>query len=254
MSEALDLSFTTIGTRTVFDRRRYRWPQTVGRVFYTDPGDAGRGRVIVQNSGASLHPGDRVEQRVSASTGARIDVVGQGAMLVTGTPGGRAGVEDTELRVDHQAHLAFRPEPRILTPYAHARQDTRVGLNGTGTVLLTDAVVVHPGVTAETFGSFRSSVTVTTGGRVRAFDAQHASSLPFPKSGLRAFATVYLLGAGAVDVPVGDLPGVYAAATTLPDDVGVAVRLAATDGDTLRAGIEGAVGLLSSVCGGHSLP
>ncbi|MBY6412012.1 urease accessory protein UreD [Rhodococcus sp. BP-252] len=248
---ALDLSFTTTGARTVFDRRRYRWPQTVGRMFYLDASDPGRGRVIVQNSGASLHPGDRIGQRIAATTGARIEVVGQGAMLVTGVPDGRAGAERTELRVDDGAELAFRPEPRILTAFAHARQDTHVKL-GSGIVVLTDAVVVHTEVTAETFGSFRSCVRVTTAGRILALDAQHASSLPSPRSGLRAFATVYLLGRRPDDAvmkrttaPLDKMDGrsgVYAAVTSLPNGVGRAVRLAATGGGLLRAAMAEVVG------------
>ncbi|MGA9872363.1 MAG: urease accessory protein UreD [Rhodococcus sp. (in: high G+C Gram-positive bacteria)] len=261
MSEALtlDLSFTAAGTRTVMNRRRYRWPQTVGRVFYLDVADPGHGTVLIQNAGASLHPGDYVKQRISASGGARIDVSGQGAMLVTGVPGAGPAVEETDLRAGASTGLAYRPEPRILTEFAHVEQNTSVVLKAGASVVLTDAVIVHPDVTEESFGSFRSRVTVSTTGDIRMFDAQHATTLPSPHSGLRAFATVYLLvgdenavsSNASFDWPNGleglngfdGRSGAYAAGTALPNGVGYAIRIAAAGGETLRRALETAVGL-----------
>lgn len=239
---SLDLSFATSGNRTVLDRRRYRWPQTIGRMFYLDADDPGHGRLIVQNAGASLHPGDHVRQRIAATAGARAEVTGQGAMLVTGLPGSKPAVEETELRAEASSMLIYQPEPRILTRFAHVVQNTHVELERGGSVMLTDAVVAHPDVTAESFGSFRSRVTLTVDGDMRLFDAQHASAMPNPRAGLRAFATVYLLGPAAED-PAVDLDrfdakwGVYAAGSVLPNDAGYAIRIAATGGDTVREAI-----------------
>lgn len=236
------------------DRRRYRWPMTIGRTFYTDPVDPGRGTVIVQNAGASLHPGDHVTQRIEATAGARVDVVGQGAMLVTGVSGGRPAVEETSLVADASSTLVYIPEPRILTRSAHVEQNTQVELGAGAAVLLTDAVVVHPEVTAESFGSFRSRVTLTAAGYLRMFDAQSATSIPNPRSWLRAFATVYLLlGAGMelgsafeeFDHFDGSM-GAYAAGTVLPNNSGLAIRIAATGGDTLRAALGTSVQMLTN--------
>ncbi|WP_072802431.1 urease accessory protein UreD [Rhodococcoides yunnanense] len=250
-TRALDLSFTTLGGRTVFDRRRYRWPQTVGRLFHLDTSDPGWGRVIVQNAGASLHPRDHVRQRVVVRDGGRVDVVGQGAMQVNGVPGAEPAVERTELEADASSTLVYRPEPRILRAFARVEQHTHVELRGDAAVVLTDAVVVHPDVTTESFGSFRSRVTVASGGHPGVFDVQYASSMPCPGSGLRAFATVYLLctdvvdEAGALDALVHRFDGrsgAYAASSVLPNGMGHAVRVAATGGDVLRDCVASVVG------------
>ncbi|MDV8054288.1 MULTISPECIES: urease accessory protein UreD [unclassified Rhodococcus (in: high G+C Gram-positive bacteria)] len=242
ISRSLDLSFEAVRGQTVFDRKRYRWPQSVGRMF---PGPHPRsGSVIVQNSGASIHPGDVIEQRVHVGTGAYVQILGQGAMLVTGKPGCAAATESTVLRLRGDGRLIHCPEPRILTRHAHFVQLTDVEI-GDGSAVVVDAFVLHPELTANDVGSISSTVRVrcVEGQEPLMVDAQLLDSSLWPRS-LRAFGTVYVLGSAATVPALSDVDGVHLAVTELPNGVGHAVRMAAEEGGALRTALERTVRLV----------
>lgn len=239
MSVALDLMFADVGGRTRLTRRRHRWPLLVGRVF-PDSADPKLGSVTVQNAAGTLIPGDVVAQHIAVVDGGSAWVRGQGATTVSGIPGGAVAAERTDLRVGAASRLVFDPAPRILTPYARYLQRTRVCVDPGGQAVLVDAVVLHPDLDAEVFGGYDSEVRIESSDQVLlALDAQLLESFPRTCRAPTAFATVYVLGCGAV----GDMESlsvlggdrrVYVATTELPNAAGWAVRIAAWDGGTLR--------------------
>lgn len=242
ISRSLDLSFESVGGRTVFDRKRYRWPQSVGRLF---PGPhSGSGSVIVQNSGASIHPGDVIEQRIEVGSGAWVQVLGQGAMLVTGKLGCAVATESTVLRLRGDGRLVHRPEPRILMPHAHFVQVTEIEI-GDGSAVVVDAFVLHPELSADDVGSISSIVRLrcVEGEEPLMVDAQQLNATLWPRS-LRAFGTVYVLGSTATVPSTSDVDGVHLAATELPNGVGHAVRMAAEEGGALRTALDRTVQLI----------
>lgn len=246
---ALDLVFASVGGRTALTRRRYRWPLLIGRVF-TDRTRPGVGSVTIQHCAGTVIPGDGVRQRIEVVDGGSAVVRGQGATSVSGVRGGETAVEDTRLRVDASSRLLFDPSPRILTTHARYRQRTQVCVEPGGRAVIVDAVVLHPDLTDETFGSYESSVAVIApDGTLLALDAQMLETTPRVRHALTAFGTVYVVGGGfdeaitALSPDLESLGGhtrdtrVYLAATDLPNQAGWAVRIAGSDGGTLRAAI-----------------
>ncbi len=244
---ALDIVFASVGGRTALTRRRYRWPLLIGRVF-TDRTRPGAGSVTIQNCAGTVIPGDVVRQRIEVVHGGWAVVRGQGATIVSGVRGGATAVEDTRLRVDTSSRLLFDPSPRILTAHADYRQRTQVCVEPGGRAVIIDAVVFHPDLTDETFGSYESSVTVTaTDGTLLAVDAQMLETMPRVRRAPTAFATVYVVGGGFDEAMTAISPDLesrsgltgdrraYLAVTDLPNQVGWAVRIAGSDGAALRA-------------------
>lgn len=246
---ALDLTFASVGGRTALTRRRYRWPLLIGRVF-TDPARPGVGLVTIQNCAGTVIPGDVVTQRIDAVGGASAVVRGQGATIVSGVPSGQTAVDDTRLHVDASSRLVFDPSPRILTAHARYRQRTQVCVEPGGCAVIIDAVVLHPDLTDETFGSYESGVAVTaTDGTLLALDAQMLETTPRVRRAPTAVGTVYVVGSGndqtmtvlspdieSLSVLTGERR-VYLAVSDLPNQVGWAVRIAGSHGGILRSTI-----------------
>jgi urease accessory protein len=263
---ALDLVFASVGGRTALTRRRYRWPLLIGRVF-TDRTRPGAGSVTIQNCAGTVIPGDVVRQRIEVVDGGSAAVGGQGATIVSGVRGGETAVEDTRLRVDTSSRLLFDPSPRILTAHARYRQRTQVCVEPGGRAVIIDAFVLHPDLTDETFGSYESNVTVTaTDGTPLAVDAQMLDTMPRGRRAPTAFGTVYVVGGGFDEAMTAISPDLesrsgltgdrraYLAVTDLPNQVGWAVRIAGSDGGTLRAAIAAVTELIEAgSCEGERL-
>lgn len=248
----LDLAFTLADGRSTLSRRLYAWPFSVGHAFALDA-NATACQVILQTASGGLIGRDWIRQRVTVGLGAHVEVCGQGALSVHGAHDARPGVQETTvLRVSRGAVLHYRPEIRIVFPRARLQQDTEAEVSPGGALVLEDAVVIHPSVTPNNFGEFVSRVTLRTGGAeadqpASSEEAQGFRSLPPLVETYRAFATVYLISprceqltAEVVDAIASDveaIDGVYASVTRLPGEMGIAVRMAAHNGEQLRRGL-----------------
>ncbi|MET0899938.1 MAG: urease accessory protein UreD [Mycobacterium sp.] len=256
-SAALDLIFAKVNGRTVLTRRRYRWPLLIGRVF---PAQSGVGSVTIQNAAGTLIPGDAVTQRLAVVDGGEAVVAGQGATTVAGIPGGAVAVETTSVHVDASSRLILDTAPRILTAHARYRQRTQVCVAPGGHAVVVDAVVLHPDLRDEVFGSYESSVEITAAdGRLLALDAQSLDGMPRVQRAPTAFATVYVLGAGldtamtaltpeleSLSVLRGDRTA-YLGVSDLPNEAGWAIRIAASDGGVLRTAVGAVIALVEGV-------
>jgi urease accessory protein len=262
---ALDLVFASVGGRTALTRRRYRWPLLIGRVF-TDRTRPGTGSVTIQNCAGTVIPGDVVTQQIEVVEGGSAMVRGQGATIVSGVRCGEPAVEQTRLRVDAGSRLLFDPSPRILTAHARFCQRMQVCVEPGGRAVVVDAMVLHPDLEDDTLGSYESSVAVTASdGTLLALDAQMLETMPRVRRPLTAFGTVYVVGGGfdesmtalspdleSLTVLTGDRR-VYLAVSDLPNQAGWAVRIAGSDGGTLRATVAAVTELIGErVC--DSLP
>jgi urease accessory protein len=258
---ALDITFAGVGGRTVLTRRRYRWPLLIGRVF-ADSTRPSVGTVTVQNAAGTVVPGDVVRQQIRVIDGGSAVVRGQGATVVSGIPGGDVAVEDTRVRLDASSRLLLDPSPRILTRHARFRQHTQVSVEPGGQLMLVDTVVLHPELTDEGFGSYESSVAITApDGTLATLDVQRLETMPRVRRAPKAFGTVYVVGAGldttmtamtpdleSVAVLTGDRPS-YLAVSDLPNEAGWVIRIAASDGGTLRAAVAVVTALIGAGTG-----
>ncbi len=198
------------------------------------------GSLTVQNSAGTLIPGDVIAQRVSVVDRGAAVVRGQGATMVTGVPGGDVTREHTDVTVDATSRLLFDAAPRILTAHTHYRQRTRVCVALGGRAVLVDAVVLHPDLTDDLFGSYRSDVEILdAAGTMVALDAQYLDGMPRVRRALDVFRDrvrrrcrtrhrndgADALGLESVSVLTGDRRA-YVGVSDMPNGAGSAVRIA----------------------------
>ncbi|WP_421760887.1 urease accessory protein UreD [Devosia sp.] len=244
----LDLSFARRGDRTVFDRRLFRWPFVLTRTFHLDTTPRHMLTVILQTSSSALLGEDRLRQRLALAEGSAVHLTTQGAATVHRAVPGQVAEEHVSLTVGAGAYLEYLPQPRILFPDAALSQSIEVDVAAGGAVILSDAFTVHdPTGAGRSFRRLQSAITVR-------FDADEpvvidrldiAAALQ-PKA--TAFASMLLLTRGPVPVDqaqalalsaaLAELPDLYGAASLLPGDAGIGVRLAARDLRAVRLGLD----------------
>ena len=244
----LDLSFARRGDRTVFDRRLFRWPFVLTRTFHLDAAPRHMLTVILQTSSSALLGEDRLRQRLALGQGSAVHLTTQGATAVHRAVPGQIAEEFVCLSVGAGAYLEYLPQPRILFPDAALSQSIEVDVAAGGTAILSDAFTVHdPTGAGQSFRRLRSAISVR-------FDADEpvlidrldiAAALQ-PRA--TAFASMLMLNRGSVPVDqsqalalsaaLAELPDLYGAASLLPGDAGIGVRLAARDLRAVRLGLD----------------
>lgn len=229
----------------MLSRRVHSWPYAVGRVF-REPDGGDPASVIVQSGSGGIITGDALAQRIVARADAHARVLGQGAVSVhrsrTASGAVASSGEQLRLRVEPGAWLENLAEPRVLFGGAEFTQATVIELDG-GVALSLEAVVVRGG---EGDAVYRSDVEVHRGGELVARERVRARVSDLP-AGTTAFALLVCAGlpwdaaAWAEWAASAGAPDCYAAASELPFDAGVGVRVAAADGSRLRAALDGAL-------------
>ncbi|MBB96385.1 MAG: urease accessory protein ureD [Rhodobacteraceae bacterium] len=243
----LDLSFVRRGAETRIDRRRFRWPFVLTRSFVLD-GDPGHLRsVILQSSSGAMHGDDRLSQRIMVGEAAAAHVATQGATSVHRAGPGLGSVERIELQVAPEGYLEFLPDPRILFPGAALTQRLDLSLAEGGAAIVSDSFTLHqPSGVAPAPVRYRSDITLRRpGGRPLAIDRQVLPDLPPTQ---RCHAGVYVLWPGAqagaaslaadLSRAFEGIGGLYGAASPLPHELGLGVRLVADAAPALRAGLD----------------
>ncbi|MBM7279287.1 urease accessory protein UreD [Gordonia rubripertincta] len=240
----LDLEFSRAGPTTVLSRRIHRWPFHIGRVFPGVGADSAA-ELILQNASGALLPGDRVSVGLTVRPGAAITVRGQGAVSVTGVPGGGRACEVTTLRVDEGGTALLDPGMRVTFPHARHRQRTYVGVAPTATAVIVDATAVHPECTPDTAGSIDTAIVVRRlDARDRCVIDRQFVPTPPPSTSLTSFGTVVVACPNdavddmlAVLAPCERNAEVYGAVSVLPNRLGVIVRIAGRHGGVVRTAL-----------------
>ncbi|MGJ4885298.1 urease accessory protein UreD [Bradyrhizobium sp. HKCCYLRH1065] len=246
----LDLSFVRRGGRTMIDRRLFAWPFVLTRSFHTDADRPDLLSVILQTGSGAVHGEDRLMQRFTLHAGAAVCVTTQGATSVHRAEPGARAMEQVLLRVETHASLDYRPEPRILFPDAALCQVLELDCAQDASALVTDAFTMHdPNGQGRLFRELNSTLIVRRpGDEPLLIDRMHlrAPAMAMFK-GHRAFGTAVLVlppghdRAALRQHSVGALARIddlYAAASLLPHDAGINVRLAGREMRQLRAGFD----------------
>ncbi|SMH26327.1 urease accessory protein [Mesorhizobium australicum] len=247
----LDLAFSRSGDRTVLSQRIFTYPFTMTRAYYRDAAPKGMASVVLQSVSSSLSPGDRLRQRLVAHAGAAAYITTQGATVVHGSAERRECAERLEIVAEEGSLLEYMSDLRILFPGAILSQEARIRLGLGATVVFCEGIASHdPSGGQRPFGNFRTvtliededghilamdcgrlpgtSRAVAGGGRFAAYGTLFVATRR-PPAELKRLADAIAADVGAVDV--------YGAASLLPNDCGVSVRFAASDGRGLRRGI-----------------
>jgi urease accessory protein len=245
----LDLSFARRGDRTVLDRRRFRWPFVLTRTFALDSCPHHMLTVIVQTSSGALHGEDRLSQWFEVGENAAAHITTQGASAVHRASGGLESRDSARLSVAQGGFLEYLPEPRILFPGAALEQTLEIECAPGGTALVCDAFTIHDiGCRGCGFRRFRSATILRCGGDPVLVDRMDIDGLIAGKSAaFRAFASLVVAAPGwsaavapladALSASLASLPGLYGAASLLPAEAGMGVRLAGRELRNVRAGI-----------------
>lgn len=247
----LDLSFARRGDRTVLDRRLFAWPFVLTRTFRLDPVPAHMVTVIIQTSSSALHGEDRLTQRIQLGQGAAAHLTTQGASPVHRAHPGMTAREHVEITLGPESFLEYLPEPRILFPGAALDQTIDVDCAPNATLILSDAFTIHdPGRSGQGFLQSTSTVTVRfEGGEPAVIDRFDIAHLGRGRSArYTAFGSLFMVAplpleilerlASDLSAELATMPDLYGAASLLPGNIGIGVRLAAGELRSVRAARE----------------
>jgi urease accessory protein len=227
--------------------RRFRWPFVLTRTFALDSCPSHMLSVIVQTSSGAVHGEDRLSQRFDVREGAAAYVTTQGASPIHRAGAGSESRDGVTLAVARGGYLEYLPEARILFPDSALDQTIEIECALGGMALVSDAFTIHNLGGARGFRRFRSTTVLRCDGDLRFIDRTDIESFGASgQAGFRAFGSILLAAPGS-EAPTAALAedlsgalastaGLYAAASPLPGNAGVGVRLAARELRDLRRG------------------
>lgn len=247
---ALDLNIE-LGAdgRSRLAARHVSFPWSLGRGYPGAPGDPVM--MIPQVAGAGLLAGDHVTQRIKVARGAALHLVSAGAMLTYGTPGAAPSISDWQVNIDTGASAFLISEPYVLFNDAALSLNQSITLAANATLIGCEGIVLA-------LPSSRSRWQTETiirrpDGSIVFIDRQKAcTDALFRHSELAtawtAFGTVMVLAPShkvprmEIEQHAGSLAkDVWIAVSPTRDDSGICARIAAKDGQHLRAAMHGIV-------------
>jgi urease accessory protein len=254
----LNLSFRHHVVRgTWLDRRVFRWPYTVSRGFRLDTVPKDVLTLILQTVSGTIHADDRLVQRIHVGPNAAAHIATQGAAPVYRARDGGSSTDDIMLDVEQNGSIEYLPELRILFPGASLTQHIRVQLPESATAVVADGFVVHdPGGANGSFRLYSSNLMLHgADGSLLAVDRFVLDAVPGSRGRRAKYAAYGTLLVAACqsrsrletlcfegEARMAAIPGIYAAASILPNDAGVTFRIAAISGHHLRLGLLAARG------------
>jgi len=249
----LDLSFRWHPNRgTYLDRRVFRWPFTLSRGFRLDAIPSGMLTLILQSASGAILADDALVQRICVRAGAAAHITTQAATIVYRAPAGMCATDVMELQVEDGGMIEYLPEPRILFPESSLSQRLLLRAAHFGTAILSEGFVLHdPADQGRPFRRYAAELVIERpGGRIAAMDRIDLERMP-QRGGRRTQYAAYGLMLVVAPLPpsaletlcrnitarLDETTGIYAAASVLPEEVGIGLRIAATDGLRLRTGL-----------------
>ncbi|MFT3803759.1 MAG: urease accessory protein UreD [Burkholderiaceae bacterium] len=262
-AEQLRLSFARHPrSGTYLAGKRCEYPYLVTRAFRLDRAPADLLSVIVQSAGGALLGGDHLRQAIDVGGGAAAHVTSQAALPVHRMKGDAEASESVTLRVGSGGWAEWLPSPRLLFPGARLRQSIDVELGDGGVLMLADGfAAVDPDGGGRRFDRYASDITVRDpqqrlltadrltiegvdldGTLIGGFAAHGVllAMLPPARAALDAIVESWNERWMARSAADGRGVGVYAGASVLAHDLGIAVRVAARHGSALRETLRGA--------------
>jgi urease accessory protein len=245
----LDLAFThhpVVGTH--LSRRLARYPFVLTGAFRIDEQPADMVTTILQSASGALLGVDRLLQKILVGTGASGHVTSQAAVAVHRMDEAITAEDHITLSVEAGGFLEYLPAPRVLFPGSALHQSMAIDIAEDGTAVIGDSFIVYdPEHRGASFRHYKSAVAIRRpNGPLLAVDHFDLRRLPsgYGKSfRVIAYGTLLIL---IKDKPEGFAAlahsietaaqgsGRLAAASLLPRHAGLAIRIAAEDGQGLR--------------------
>ncbi|GAA3508859.1 urease accessory protein UreD [Dietzia aurantiaca] len=229
------------GGRTRIASLLQEFPQRVTVPMYTDPGCASTAFVCVQNPTAGAFPGDDLTTRFTVGGDARLFLTQQAATQVFA--GGAAATQTTVLDIAPGAVVEYVPKTVIPHADSEYRQRTEVSVSDSSVFLGWEAFAAGRIGHGERYAyqGISSRTDVLYSGRLRARESfrlapgeadpddpgllgghDYVASMLVVAPGRELTGLIAEFHAG-----IDATPGVTGAASTLPDGIGVSVRLLA---------------------------
>ena len=268
-TEQVQLGFAAdVSGRTWLRHQRVAYPFHVGRSLAV-PGDpAGMATVYIQCCSGGLFENDAVRARIDCGPGAKAHLTTSAATVVHSMEVGEA-TQTVEIVIGTGGLMEYLPDPTILFPDARLSNRVRVHLGERAVALVGDTVLTHdpgypradnagansPGVSNLGRQRLRNEIAVqSSSGDLLACDRWEAGGdagtrlIPGILGPYRCQASFLVLGQ---ELPVSELLdrirvglarqfGVYAGASSLPNDCGLVVRLLSADAADVKAGLHAA--------------
>jgi len=237
---------------TYLRRQRAAYPYHLCKP-YRYPGDPdGMATLYLQSCAGGIYAGDRLEERIRVEEGAAAQVTTQAASIVHSMIGS-AAFQSVELEAGANAFAEYLPDPLILFPHASFETRLRIRAGAGATVLACDSFLMHdPDAAGRAFDRLSGEIAAEgIDGRLLALDRFEIDGATMQRglAGLSgrfaAHGSVWVLCARqaqdrvveAMRERLAAVDGIYAGASRLPSELGVAARLLAEEGVALRGGL-----------------
>ncbi len=208
--------------------------------------------LILQTVSGAINAEDALVQRIRMGADAAAHVTTQGATMVYRAPPEARATDMMELELEDRSLLEYMPEPRILFPDSSLSQRLLIRMAASATAVVSDAFVLHdPASLGRCFRHYEAEVVVQRpAGRVVVVDRLDLDRMPRAqgrRARFTAYGTLLILAAlsgpeletlaRSIEARIGVSDEIYTAASTLPQEVGIGLRIAATDGRHLRTAL-----------------
>jgi urease accessory protein len=245
------LRFAPGGGRTVLAAQRTPYPFHITRAFHLDAPRADLATLYLQSASGGIYRGDRLALTIEVAAGAAVHVTTQGATIVHDTRDSAAELV-SRIDVGHDAVALFTPDPLVLFPGADVASRTEIVLGAGATAIATDGFAHHdPSAAGRAFRRYAVATVVRDERGVLVADQGSLAGTAFageasPLGPYRAAGTLFVLGRGSDRLDPAVLEarltatGCLAGISQAPNNAGVAGRILAPDGGTLRRGLDAA--------------
>ncbi|MDX2356082.1 urease accessory protein UreD [Dietzia sp. PP-33] len=227
--------------RTRIGSLRQQFPQRITVPMYADPENESAAFLCIQNPTGGVFPGDDLVTRVTTGAGTSLHLTYQSATQVFA--GGQGASQTTVIDVGAGSVVEY--DSKTVIPHAGSdyRQLTEVSVHDTSVYIGWEAFASGRIGHGERFAyhSLTARTDIRLGDRLTARDTVHLAPpdrdprVPGVLGGHDYVATMLVVApghdlselTGDVNAAVDAIPGLVGAASALPDDVGISVRLLA---------------------------
>ena len=231
----LALCFAPDGAgRTLLVERRAAYPYSVTAPIMQPGGIA---QLTLQSISGGLYGGEHLSQHIHVRAGASARLLQPAATTVRRTATGHSR-QSINLNVGENAFLVYAARPLIMLPGAALAQDWNITIAPGARVMFCDGFVSHS-PRGEAPSWFLAS-RVTIRGANGALLASERMAINGLEGGFTAFGKFWSLGHGASGTPpiLPELQNIRGGITTLPNQQGFVIALAAPNGGALCAAME----------------
>lgn len=205
---------------------------------------------------------------VTADVGAQTHCTTQSATVVHSMAEHRHASQAVTISAAADAFVEYLPGPMILFPQAHLRTTLDIVLDPSATAIAGDAFLVHdPATRNQQFGSLMSETSVRRSDgrllcrdRVRISSEERTLATPGVLHHFQAQGTVWVFSSSSIPelleglrATLNGVNGLYAGASTLPNQAGVWARFLASDALVLNRGFSAAWSVVRCILTGRGV-